>query len=374
VNVLHIHSGNLYGGVETFLLTLARSHEFAPSMKMSVALCFDERIAADLRREAVPISILGSVRLRRPDSIWRARRNLKQLIHDTAFDVAVCHQAWPLAIFGPVLKEAGVPLVSWLHMTPTGHWLERLASRVEPDLIVCNSRFTASTLRKTGAAVETVYYPVIGPQPGTLAITPRATLRQELNTTPNDVVIAQVSRMEPWKGHALHLEALARLRVLPNWTCWFVGGAQKKSDVTYLSSLEQSAKQLGVGDRVRFTGHRSDIADVLAAADIFCQPNTEPEPFGISFVEALACGRPVVTSSIGGALEIVNETCGALVPRADSSALATALSRLITQPDARERLGREGPRRARTLCDPQTQTRAIAAMLQRVCCDRMAAH
>jgi glycosyltransferase involved in cell wall biosynthesis len=341
-------------------------------MEMSAALCFDDRIAADLRREGVPTSILGSVRLRRLDSVWRARRKLTQLMDRTAFDVAVCHQAWPLAIFGPVAKAAGVPLVAWMHMAPARHWIDRLASRVEPDLIVCNSRFTASMVPKTGVSVATVYCPVIA-TPSTAA-TPKVKqfIRGELNTPQSDVVIVQVSRMEAWKGQQIHLEALGRLRAVPNWTCWFVGGAQKSSDVKYLTSLKHAASDLGVADRVRFTGHRSDVADVLAAADIFCQPNMEPEPFGLSLVEALAASVPVVSSSIGGALEIVDDTCGTLVPPGDSSILAAALSRLITDRGARERLAQHGPRRARELCDPQTQMTAIAATLERARCRRSA--
>jgi glycosyltransferase involved in cell wall biosynthesis len=366
-----LHSGNLYGGVETFLLTLARSRRLAPSMEMSAALSFDDRIAADLQREGVPTAILGSVRLRRPDSIWRARRKLAQLLNETTFDVAVCHQAWPQAIFGSTVKAAGVPLVLWVHMASVGHWMDRLAGRIEPDLIICNSRFTASMLPDTGTRVETVYCPVVAPAPRAAA---RASVRNELNTPENNVVIVQVSRMEAWKGQQVHLEALGRLRTLSNWTCWFVGGAQNDAQAKYVRSLEEAAQRLGISDRVQFTGHRSDVTDVLAAADIFCQPNIEPEPFGLSFVEALASERPVVTSSFGGALEIVDDTCGALVVPGDDSALATVLSGLITDRDARQRLGREGPRRARALCDPQTQMSAIAAVLERAGCDRTVVH
>ena len=82
------------------------------------------------------------------------------------------------------------------------------------------------------------------------------------------------------------------------------------------------------------------------SADIHCQPNTGPEPFGIAFVEALYAGLPVVTTRLGGALEIVNETCGVLVPPGDAGALAAALRRLIADPAERSRLGRAGPARA----------------------------
>lgn len=372
--VLHIHSGNLYGGVETFLVTLARSRELAPSMETAAALCFDDRIAAELRGEGVPTSILGAVRLRRPDSVWRARQALTRLLDQHRFDVAVCHQGWPLAIFGPVVKAAGVPLVSWIHMVQAGrHWIDRLAWRIEPDLIVCNSKFTAAMLPPTSARVEVVYAPVTNAKRLQLAGDAgdaTGAIRRELNTPADDVVIIQVSRMEAWKGQAQCLEALARLRDRSGWTCWQVGGAQRPFEERYLASLRAGADRLGLRDRVRFLGQRSDVAQLLAAADIFCQPNLLPEPFGISLVEALSAGVPVVSSVFGGALEIVDETCGRLVPSHDSEALASALAQLIGDRAERERLGQGGRARARALCEPATQVRRIADLMEGVCCLR----
>ncbi len=369
MRVLHIHSGNLYGGVETFLLTLAQSRRLAPSMEMSAAICFDDRIAAALRAESVPTSILGPVRLRRPDSVWRARQALSRLLTHNRFDIAICHQAWPLAIFGSVVKAAGLPLVSWVHMAPAGHWIDRLASRVEPDLIVCNSRFTASLLPSTRARVAVAYAPV--PATTDVSRVPRRSqIRQELNTPANDVVLIQVSRMEAMKGHMVFLEALAQLGEGRSWTCWQIGGAQRPFEQRYLDSLRAAADRLGVSTKVRFVGERPDVADLLPASDIYCQPNLAPEGFGITFIEAMASGLPVVTTGFGGALEIVDESCGVLVPDGPatdiSRAVAAALTRLIGDRGERERLGSGGRARARALCDPATQMRSIAGLLENV--------
>ena len=76
MNVLHVHSGNLYGGVETVLTTLARARDAAPNMQMSVALSFNGQVGQELRACGVETPLLGEVRLRRPDSVWRARRAL----------------------------------------------------------------------------------------------------------------------------------------------------------------------------------------------------------------------------------------------------------------------------------------------------------
>ena len=97
---------------------------------------------------------------------------------------------------------------------------------------------------------------------------------------------------------------------------------------------------------------------LLAAADIHCQPNTAPEPFGLAFVEALHAGLPVVTSDLGGAREIVHARCGVLVRAGDVAALGAALQALIDdrRAAAPARGRRPGPR-AR-LCDPARADRA----------------
>jgi glycosyltransferase involved in cell wall biosynthesis len=117
---------------------------------------------------------------------------------------------------------------------------------------------------------------------------------------------------------------------------------------------------------VKFLGQRSDVQDVLAAADIFCQPNLTPEPFGIVFVEALWAGRPVVTFGLGGALEIVDGSCGLLIPPGDVAGLADALQRLIEQDQLRATLGRGGRARALQLSDPATQMNALSGLTERV--------
>ena len=360
MRVLHLHSGNLQGGVETFLLTLARCRHLAPAMAMSVALCFEGDFANDLRASGITPFMLGEVRLRRPDRLRLVRRALRSVLKAQAFDVVVCHQSWPYAIFASVVRAVDIPLVLWVHMVQSGqHWLDRVALRVHPDLVVCNSRFTASTFPFAGVRVEHVYAPV------QRANAKRsAAVRRAMQTPDSDIVITQVSRMEAWKGHAVCIDALSRLAGRPGWTCWIVGGAQRPEERKYAAALQASVDRLGLAQRVRFAGHRSDVADLLAASDIFCQPNLEPEPFGISLVEALSAGLPVVTSAIGGALEIVDEWCGVLVPPADSRALASALSNLVEDNVLRKRMGEEGRRRASSLCDPAVQMPRIAQLLE----------
>jgi glycosyltransferase involved in cell wall biosynthesis len=114
---------------------------------------------------------------------------------------------------------------------------------------------------------------------------------------------------------------------------------------------------------VKFVGQRSDVPELLAAADVHCQPNAGPEPFGIAFVEALYAGLPVVSTRLGGAAEILDASCGVLVPPADPAALAAALGALIDDPGARARLGAAGPARAAHLCDPAAALGRLEGLL-----------
>jgi glycosyltransferase involved in cell wall biosynthesis len=171
-------------------------------------------------------------------------------------------------------------------------------------------------------------------------------------------------RMEALKGHAVLLNALGQLMDLPGWECWVAGGAQRLEEEHYVEGLRARAVRLGIAGRVRFLGQRSDVPRLLVAADVYCQPNTRPESFGISFVEALYAGLPVVTTALGGALEIVDDGCGALVPPGDAAALAATLHRLLERPEERWRLGQAGPLRAADLCDPERSLQRLVEVLR----------
>lgn len=356
MRVLHVYSGNLFGGVERMLVTLARHASACPEMKTSYALCFPGRLREELVLAGAEVHDLGAVRVRRPWTVGRARRRLDQVMDRERPDVVVCHLAWSQAVFGPVVRRRETPLVFFLHGATNGrHWLERVARRTPPDLALCNSRFTAAMMPTMYPAspTEVVYYPVeLETQRKADA---RRVLRQQFETTEDAVVILQVGRVERGKGQLLHLRALQGIADLGGWCCWMVGAPQNRDEREYQKEIDRVARGLGVEQRVRFLGARSDIARVMAAGDVYCQPNVAPEGFGITFVEALYAGLPVVTTRIGGALEIVNDRCGILVPPGDTAALSAALRRLIGNAPLRRQLGMAGPARARDLCCPTGQ-------------------
>ncbi len=360
MRVLHLYSGNLYGGVESLLVTLARHRGLCPDVESVFALCFEGRLSDELRATGAPVHLLGGVRVSRPWTVWAARRRLHELLA-RRFDAVVCHSCWPHVIFAPVVRRRQIPLVFWAHDVPAGrHWVERWARRTPPDFVVANSRLTQSCVKElfAGAPSEVIHYPVAGPAL-VEAESVRRRVRESLHTPESATVIIQACRLERWKGHHLLLDALASLAGVPDWECWVAGGAQRPHELAYLEELRQKASRLGLSERVRFLGQRGDVRELLAAADIHCQPNVGPEPFGIAFVEALYAGLPVVSTAMGGALEIVEAGCGVLVAPGEPGALADALSRLIRDGELRRQLGSNGPERARQMCDPGGQLRRL---------------
>ncbi|HEV2904630.1 MAG TPA: glycosyltransferase family 4 protein [Pyrinomonadaceae bacterium] len=375
MRILFTHSGNMYGGVETMLATFARHRDLCPTMQQHFALCFEGRLRDELDECGVPLHDLGYVRIRQPLSVRRARQAFGNLLRDVAFDAVICQSAWSHALFGPVARTAGVPLITWIHGIPDrDSWLEQWARRTPADLTICNSEFTAQLFRKSAPAarVEVLHCPV-APPAQSFSKGNRARVRTELKTPNDAVVIIQASRMEPWKGHQTLLDALAALRDSDRWVCWIVGGPQRPNEVGHFNELIARAQDLGIADRLRFTGQQSHVEALLAAADIFCQPNIDPEPFGIAFVEALYAGLPVITTEIGGALEIMTPRCGALVEPRNVPQLSSVLRQLINDRALRCRLGSAGPWRATTLCDPAQQITKLQQLLKSAPLREMAA-
>jgi glycosyltransferase involved in cell wall biosynthesis len=365
LRVLHVHAGNMFGGVEAMLLTQMSQQNLCPGLGTSFALCFDGRFRKELTAAGAPVYFLGNVRTRQPLSVRRARRSLKNLLRRELFDVVVTHSCWSQAIFGPSVRSESVPLVFYMHGPARGkHWLERWARRTMPDKVLCNSQFTAATLPHLyfGLHPEIVYCPVAPPQLQ-YSQASRSETRAELQTPGDAIVIVQVSRMEALKGHLEHLEALSLLKDLPGWICWLVGGPQRQREFEYVEQLKRAAVRLGISERVRFLNQRSDVPQLLAAADLFCQPNTAPDAFGLSFIEALYARLPVVTTALGGAREIVSDACGLLTEPGDVRSLAAVLRRLIEDQTLRVRLGSAGPARALELCDPGTQLKKFSEAL-----------
>jgi glycosyltransferase involved in cell wall biosynthesis/ubiquinone/menaquinone biosynthesis C-methylase UbiE len=165
-------------------------------------------------------------------------------------------------------------------------------------------------------------------------------------------VVLEVARLAEAKGQRTLIEALSEVDA----TAVLVGRDLERGGA-YETELRALAERLGVADRVVFAGHRDDVDGLLEGADVFCLPSTV-EGLPLVVLEAMARGRPVVASAVGGTPELVldGET-GLLVPPGDPHALADALSQLLADPERAHRLGESSWARV----DAEFSERSMAA-------------
>jgi len=362
LRVLHVAAGNLFGGVERMLLAIAETQR-PDECAHDFALCFDGRVARELRERGGDPGVLGAVRFSRPATVWRARRALARMLASGSYDAVICHAPWPYALAAPVARRRRRPLFMFVHDIPQADaWPERKVRRYPPDRFMCNSRFTADVVSKWIPSVpRDVIYPPVVPNPP-LHPEERRRVRGAVGAGDRTTVIVLASRFERYKGHHVLLRAAVRLR--GDFAIWIAGAPQRAHEADYLEELHQLAADPALRGRVRFLGDRPDVRRLIAAADIHCQPNTSPEPFGIAFVEALYAGVPVVTTATGGAMEIVDAQSGVLLREPSEAALAEALQQQIDNRAGRLMLGLAGPLRARRVSDPELRLREMCEVVR----------
>ncbi|MFN3656967.1 MAG: glycosyltransferase [Pseudolabrys sp.] len=174
--------------------------------------------------------------------------------------------------------------------------------------------------------------------------TSKSELRRALQLPQDAQIYTMIANLIPYKGHAdlLRAFAIAAPSIDATWRLLIVG-----RDDGIGSALKQVAVELGIGDKVEFLGLRTDVADILNASDVGLSASHE-EGFSNAVLEAMACGLPMIATSVGGNPEAVahGET-GLIVPPLDAEALAGAIVQLAGDAALRKRWGRAG--RARVM-------------------------
>ena len=172
------------------------------------------------------------------------------------------------------------------------------------------------------------------------------TLRNEWRIGADEALVGVVGRISAWKGQSFFLQALAlALRQAPQLRAVIVGDAPP-GEAWREEALKAQATELGLEHKVIWAGYRNDAPQVMAALDILALPSTQPEPFGMVILEAMATGKPVIATAHGGPLETIRagET-GYLVSATDPADMANAIQRLALNPQLRLQLGAQARQR-----------------------------
>lgn len=219
-------------------------------------------------------------------------------------------------------------IVSPAHFGAAQRRLQVLLANLCAAKVIVPSQAAASAFVDAGgrrSLVEVV--------PNGLTLRPEQALRSELRQQlelPAGPLVGVFSRLAPWKGQHVVLQALARL---PDVGCIIVGDALF-GEQDYAARLRQMTRDLGIVGRVHFLGHRSDVPRLMQAVDVMVHPSTDPEPFGRTLVEAMLAGVPVIATDAGAAPDILERgRAGRLIPPRDPQALADAIASVLTAPD-----------------------------------------
>jgi glycosyltransferase involved in cell wall biosynthesis len=338
-----------------------------------VAICSDgpllERVeAAGIRCRPVPIA-----RSMNPFKAMASARAVADVMREENFDLVHVHTPVASLIGRLAAWRSGVPVIAYTahgfyfheHMA----WLRRnafvaaewLAGRVT-DILMTQSEEDAAFARSAGLIRGSVIT-AIGNGVDASLFAPgssegRTAMRDGLDTPQDAVVIAMVGRLVAEKGYP---ELFAAMREV-DAHLW-VAGARLASDHAdpIDAALDAIEADTDLRSRIHLLGERDDIADLLAAADLFTLPSHR-EGMPRSIIEAMMTGLPVVATDIRGSREeVVDGETGLLVPVNQTDALASALSALAADPARRARMGVAGRDRALCLYD---ETRVIARQLE----------
>jgi glycosyltransferase involved in cell wall biosynthesis len=354
---------SLHGGAEHLALTIATRLDPA---RFDSRLCSSRWIAPGidpsseqamrmLAEGGVPVLKLG--RKGKLD-IWVWLRLLHYL-RKQRIDVLHAHKFGSNAWGALIGRLARVPVVlahehSWSY---TGKPLRRFVDR---RLIArWSSRFIAVSRedQRRMSAVEgiapsrTLFLPN-----AVLASTPTSgrDIRAELGIPATAPLVGAVGLLRPEKAYQVLVRAAAQLRASqPEVQILIVGDGPERA------ALQRLAEELGVMDTVRFVGRRTDVPDILSVLDIaVCCSDSEGSP--LSVMEYMQAGLPVVATRVGGIPDLIEpDVHGLLVPRGDSTALASALAELLAAPERARAMGTRAAERQRAEFDIDVLVRRI---------------
>ncbi len=278
-------------------------------------------------------------------------------------DVVVAHNVGVTAAvtLAQLTRRRRVPVVTVFHGVAAEDY--RTAARllgVAPRAVVTVSEAIAARLRAAGLRRQ----PVVIPNAVTAPSLPdRVAARRELDLPPDAPVALCAARLVDQKRHDVLLRAWSSL---PPHCVLLVAG-----DGPNRRALEALHAQLGLGDRVRVLGDRSDVPRLLAAADVATLAS-DWEGLPVFVLEAMAAGRPVVATAVDGLTEVLRHGGGLLVPPGEPEALAAALGRLLTDPAERAAAAEAARRTVAAEHDPLTMTRRYDELLRGLVGDRAA--
>ena len=389
LKILYVDHTPAAGGAQIVLLNLIRSLDRRRYLPLAASSDASQEMLTLLQQEVVEHAVIpfGQVNPRNPLALVNLLRSARALAHlIRAWQVDLIHSNTTRAHVVASLAAGltGVPLVWTLHDNTFPIILFRLCCQV-PKSVICVSRYvrdcyplppTKTRVIHNGVPISDYSIPqsatctepsrsICNSQPVLSPVEVSQTLRQELGLEPDAPLIINVGRLVWGKG--AHIFAQAARQVLgdmPQARFVLVGGPDPLEATgqapLYSRDLTQLIHDLNLDGRFLLVGHRQDVARFYAAADLCVYSAVSPEGLPTVLLEAMAHGKPIVASALGGAPELVQDGVTArLVPAGQADALATAIRELLRDRKLAQSMGEAGRARVEREFDLQVQAKKV---------------
>ncbi len=287
---------------------------------------------------------------------------LARFLRRERFDVVHLHLTYATILGSLAAAIAGTPAVASIHNTRAGRWgrLELFALRHRVPCAIAVGQQVADVYGPLlpGTPLKTIPNAVVPPTPRCPA--ERAAIRERLGMAEADVLALAVGRLVPQKGYPDLIAAMDLVRQKAPAVRLVIAG-----DGELRGALETQVAHLGLGRHVRLLGTRRDVAELMAAADVFVN-SSHWEGLPVAILEAMAAGLPVVATAVGDAARMIDESTGIIVPAADPAGLAAALCRLAEDRDRRTDLGRHAREYVAAHHDPKAWVEQLRSVYRQV--------
>lgn len=290
-----------------------------------------------------------------PFHVRSNRNRLSTVIKQVDPDVIICNSPWIVAVAGPVIKRCRIRSIGVAHAAVRP---KRFLKRLVMHYLIRNSMQSMSSWIAVSESIRTDLMrfgirscSVIPNGVDLNVFTPGATgqLRAEFGLSSDDVLIITSGRIHPGKGQLDVIEGLAPIIAGNPRVHLIIAGTELEDAIENLgftSQLRSLVQKLGIDRNVHFVGFRSDMHVVLRDADIMVSGSYQ-ESFGLSVLEAMACGLPVIVTDVSGHRKLVtDEEDGIFYPVGDRACLRESTRRLLSDPVLRTRMSKAARRTA----------------------------
>jgi len=370
---------HLSRAAETLWWFLIPTMEAQQRLGHEVLICTEGADAEKLRELGFEVITHGMKRSVNPVGAVRAVWRIRQALRERRVDAVICHNSLAGIAGRIAARLAGTPkVVYFAHGLACGpaqgalDWqirfqVEKGLAPWTDGLLVMNdyderlsrrtplARSSDRVYRIRGMGVDLSRF-VPGAHPAI-----RARVAADVGADPAQTIVLCVGRLIPEKGVVDFVEAAERVCRTRRDTVFLLAGSGP-----LLEDLRAKVAAAGVADRIKILGWRSDIQDLVKASDLFVLPSYYMEGLPVSLLEAMACGKAIVTTHHKGCEDaVVDGVTGLLVPVKQPAVLAERMVGLLNDPALRERMGKAGRERVEQVFELADCTREVVDTLER---------